>query len=288
MKIVFVPTINDDRKDFLNLFELYKNCFEEPMDIILDFSECNFLRQNGVAFIGGIINLGNQGGKSIFLDEKTIKSDVKTNLCQNGFATKFFKDELIRPWTGNSIPYKEFSRSDFHAILPYLEENWLGRGWISIQDELKDSIVTRVYELYANSLEHSNSRVGCFSCGQNYKNKNELTLSLVDFGRGIPNTVLDHLKGGVTDTLDAMRWAVTEGNSTREVSKTGYRGGMGLSLVQAFLTLNGGCMEIYSNDCLYGIKEGEIYFEKLDVNFQGTFVNIKLVRDSSFYSYQTN
>lgn len=287
MKRVFVPTINDDKMDFLKLFELYRECFEDPVDIILDFSECNFLRQNGVAFIGGILNLGYQEGESILLDEDTIKSNVKTNLCQNGFATRFF-DEFVTPWTGNSIPYQEFSENDFHSILPYLDEEWLGRGWMNIQEELKDDIVTRIYELFANSLEHSNSTVGCFSCGQNYNYRHELTLSLVDFGRGIPNTVLDHLKGEVTDTLDAMRWAITEGNSTREVSKTGYRGGMGLSLVQDFLTLNGGCMEIYSNDCLYGIKGEEIYFEKLDVNFRGTFVNIKLLRDSSFYGYQTN
>lgn len=287
MKRIFVPTVNDEKDDFLNLFNLYQKCFQDPVEVILDFSECNFFRQNGVAFLGGILTIGNREKKMIYLDESTIKSALKTNLCQNGFATKFF-DKSVAPWTGNSIPYQEFSNKDFHSIFPYLNERWLGRGWINIQEELKDDIVTRIYELYANSLEHSKSEEGCFSCGQNYNSYNELALSLVDFGIGIPNTVLEHLKGDITNTLDAMKWAIKEGNSTRKISNTTYRGGMGLSLVQEFLTLNGGCMEIYSNDCLYGIKGQEIYFEKLPVNFPGTFVNIKLLKDEGFYSYKTN
>ncbi|TAG65351.1 MAG: hypothetical protein EAZ25_16335 [Oscillatoriales cyanobacterium] len=52
-----IPTINDNLNDFDNLFQLLEQLNEDCSEVIIDFSKCFFLRQNAVAFLGGLIRL---------------------------------------------------------------------------------------------------------------------------------------------------------------------------------------------------------------------------------------
>jgi hypothetical protein len=44
--ILKIPTINDKPKDFDCLFQLWQQVQEDTKEVIFDFSECYFLRQN--------------------------------------------------------------------------------------------------------------------------------------------------------------------------------------------------------------------------------------------------
>ena len=60
---LYLSTINDKIEDFYTLFSLWET-FKNVHDLQIDFSDCRFLRQNAVAFLGGIIyNIRNNGGK---------------------------------------------------------------------------------------------------------------------------------------------------------------------------------------------------------------------------------
>lgn len=84
---------------------------------------------------------------------------------------------------------REYFEQDEDGIVEDLRRNWLGRGWINISDALADEVVGQMWEIFANAFEHSDTRVGVYSCGQYFKARRVLTLAVADFGVGIPSNV---------------------------------------------------------------------------------------------------
>ncbi|MDT2816272.1 hypothetical protein P7H55_00180 [Vagococcus lutrae] len=284
--LIEVPTINDEREDYISLLKIYNSSVESKYnEVVFDFTNCRFLRQNGVAFLGGLFRYLNYRGKEVKYIKQSIEQRIFTNLQQNGFAGVFFDDSSS--WDGNSIPYYEFK--EYSGIETYLKDKWLGKGWINMSQKLQDAIVARVFEIYVNSVEHADSKIGSFSCGQHFVRNNELCLSLVDFGVGVAEKVKNHLsetEGKEITSLQAMEWAFTEGNSTRDYENIGYSGGMGLSMIKEFLMVNGGNMSIYCNDCHLEIDENDMKISTIDYNFPGTMICIKIKKDDSFYDFK--
>jgi hypothetical protein len=272
-----VPTINDDIYDFLKLFRIWDIIKDVRSRVIFDFSKCNFLRQNAVAFLGGVARYLQAQGTEVEFMFNSLGDWIKMNLRQNGFISAF-DDSDNGPWRGNSIPYLEVNDEEY--VRPYLEDKWLGRGWVNISDELKHAIVGKVYEIYANAFEHSKSPVGVFSCGQYFKNLNELKLTVIDFGVGIPHNVRGYLNKDI-DAVEAIAWAFKDGNSTR--IDDDYAGGLGLGLLKNFIEVNDGKMEVFSHDgyCLIN-KDGQ-HLSTVEGYFEGTIINITLRCDEAFY-----
>lgn len=280
-KVYYIDTINDQEQDFIKLFIMYNEIENSSENrIIINFSECKFLRQNAIAFLGGMINYFKEKGKEVILDSSTIVPKILTNLQQNGFSSMYIDD--VKEWDGNSIPYREFTECSLD-LNNYLRDKWLGKGWVNLSNQLAGDIIARVYELYANAIEHSGSELGCFTCGQHFAYYNELTLSLVDFGVGISKKVQDSFEEEINST-SSLEWAFKQGNST--VKNPCYPRGMGLSLLQSFLTLNGGALDIYCNDVHMKIKDGETSTKLMSESFSGTMINIRIMIDNSFYDYE--
>jgi len=71
-KTLPVLTFNDDLADFQSLFWLWSEVDDDCLDVTFDFSYCRFLRQNAVAFLGGLARLiEDRGGRVVFLMEYT-------------------------------------------------------------------------------------------------------------------------------------------------------------------------------------------------------------------------
>jgi hypothetical protein len=67
--ILKVPTLNDDIQDFERLFSLHQQAINSDKEhLILDFSDCQFLRHNAVAFIGGLVRFNQLEGKNVRID----------------------------------------------------------------------------------------------------------------------------------------------------------------------------------------------------------------------------
>jgi len=77
---------------------------------------------------------------------------------------------------------------DMNKIMDYLTYRWIGK-WVNVTDRLRDAISGRMWEIYSNDFEHSDTEVGVFTCGQHFRHRNDLILTVVDFGRGIPAKV---------------------------------------------------------------------------------------------------
>jgi hypothetical protein len=268
------------------------NCFHVLLDIWqkinqhlitdnhleLDFQDCNFLSHVGVAFLGGLVyHTEKQGGKLTFKWD-TLTDKIRTNLDQNGFLSSF--GEGSQPWHGNSVPYRKDDKQDEGVIMDYLLNRWLGKGWVNISPSLRNLIAGKVWEIYANAFEHSQSSIGVFSCGQHYPNKKELHLTIVDFGQGIPYNVQSMAENSLLDPAQSIEWALKPGNTT---ARSTIGRGMGLDFLQNFISSNQGNLKIFSNKGYVNIKDNEVISEIRSVNFKGTLINIALKCDESYY-----
>ncbi|MDA8240588.1 MAG: ATP-binding protein [Nitrospiraceae bacterium] len=284
-KVISIPTLNDRAWDFQQLFNIWSQVNDYREDVLFNFSGCHFLRPNAVAFLGGVARLIEFRMGTVYFDWDTLRDDwVKNTLSQNGFAGAFGSSSS--GWSGHSIPYREDSKWDANSIIDYLELYWLGRGWVHVSPRLRDAIIGHVWEIYNNAFEHSGSEIGVFSCGQHFHRKDELLLSVVDFGQGIPAKVRTFLSSDPrADQLLAagcLRWAFQRGNTTKEDEP----GGLGLDLLKEFIQLNQGKLEVYSNEG-YAIidRDGERY-ENRDISFEGTVVHITLRCDEKLYHFK--
>ena len=85
--VLNVPTINDDLSDFDKLFDLWNQANDDFLDVAFDFSRCRFLRHNAVAFLGGLTRLIQSRYGTVIFNWNTLRSDIRSNLEQNGFIS---------------------------------------------------------------------------------------------------------------------------------------------------------------------------------------------------------
>ena len=279
VETIFIPRINDDPQDFDTLFRIWTS-IHNKQHIEIKFSSCDFLRQNAVAFLGGTISYIRSNGGKVSIDTNSLLPAIKANLEQNGFLNAMGESTL--PWDGNSIPYREDRHENYQSISQYLHEKWIGKGWLYIDPELARVIVSNVIEIYSNAFTHASSSNGVYSCGQNYPSLQELKITVIDFGIGIPQSVRDYLvtNGYSSEISDerALQIAFQEGFSTKP-----ELGGMGLKLLKEFIQKNQGRMDIYSHSGHAIVDSNGEKFEPIDSFFKGTVVNISLNRDQKFY-----
>ncbi|MCU0542142.1 MAG: ATP-binding protein [Oscillatoriaceae cyanobacterium Prado104] len=273
-----IPTVNDELKDFDTLFQLWRNTIENCSDVIFDFSKCYFLRPNAVAFLGGLIRLIESRDGKYTINKDTLHKNVKMNLQQNGFMNAFCEDK--EAWQGNSIRYREDPKQDKDGLVYYLTEQWLGRGWVQMSENLRNVIIGRVWEIYANAFEHGHTDIGVFSCGQHYPKLNQLQLTVVDFGVGIPHNVRQFQNNPDLSADKALEWAFQAGTSTR---RGGVAGGVGLDYLKRFVKINRGKVEFFSHDGYVAIDENHEIYQNRQTFFQGTLVNITLECDETLY-----
>lgn len=285
MKVIPIPTLNDDLRDFDRLFQLWRQMNKEGSSYRLDFSRCVFLRQNAVAFLGGLIRMVEFRGGEVEIDWGSFEIDVFNNLAKNQFLYHFGEPSIFEniavTSTGNTIPFREDEEPLKEELIEYLKIFWLGRGWVHISKNLRDLIVGKVLEIFVNSFEHSQSNIGVFSCGQHFPRLNQLILTVVDFGVGIPTNVRGFLNKPTFEAKKAIEWAFESGNSTKSNDQIGR--GLGLDLLKDFVVKNQGCMEVFSHDGYARItSERETYVQR-SAFFEGTLISIKLQCDEKYY-----
>ncbi|WP_422881369.1 hypothetical protein [Pantoea agglomerans] len=281
-----IPTLNDEKKDFFFLFELFDLLKKSPTYYHeLDFSFCKFLRPNAVAFIGGVIRFFEKKDKTIKILWDTLIPSISASLTQNGFGATFGYC-LRKEDPGHAIPYREDVLENADEIINYLVDNWIGKGWVQVSPKLCNHIAGKMWEIYANSFEHSQTPIGVFTCGQHFRHHNELVLSVIDFGVGIPATVKEFLNSdprAATLPADAcLRWAFESGNTTT----VGVPRGLGLSLLQEFISVNKGTLELYSSDGYVKMSNDGEVFQNNSHCFNGTVLHITLVCDEKYYLFK--
>lgn len=278
MTRILVPTISENVMSYDRLFEMWRRVRSSRNRVVFDFSTCTFIGQSGVAFLGGLVRSVERRGGEVTLAWDTLRSGIRMNLAQNGFLSAF--GESVEPWQGNSIPYREDPELDKDGLVDYLADRWLGRDWVHMSDGLRYALAARVCEIYVNAFEHSNSRVGVFSCGQHYPNLKLLRLTAVDFGIGIPGNVRAFHRDQTIAAKSAMNWAFQRGTTTRPGSAGG---GIGLDLLKELVRLNGGALSVFSHEGYAVLFSQAERYETRSTYFEGTMVTITLRCDQMHY-----
>ncbi len=282
--VIKVPTINDNQTDFLNLFKFWQIVNQDCCDVAFDFLQCHFLRQNAVAFLGGLARLVESRGRQAQFKWDTLQPDLLKNLKKNTFYRIFGRGGFVLQ--GNTVPYREDAVQHKDELIKYLKNDWLGRGWVHVSKRLSDAIAGQIWEIYANAFEHAGSPIGIFSCGQYYPVQHLLKLTVVDFGVGIPSNVRLFLKNDPRASRlsaeNCLRWAFKRGTTTKP---NGISRGVGLDLLKDFIKINKGKLEIFSHEGYALIEDDYENFMNLQTFFEGTLVNITLRCDESYYHF---
>lgn len=284
MKTILVFTLNEDAADYNALFRLERDVADAAWRVRLDFSFCGFLRQNAVAFLGGLARMAHHHGGRLEFAWDTLQPAVAANLAQNGFMYAFGGHR--EGWNGNSIPFHADQTAKAHEFATYLRDRWLGRGWVNVSSALADQIVGNVAEVYVNAFEHAASPVGITCCGQHYPKMKELKLTLADFGVGIPAKVRAFKQDAQAARLwtpeSCMAWAFQRGTSTKAGASDGPSG-LGLDLLLSFMRVNGGTLEMFSHEGHALIAPDRVQFSSRASFFPGTLVTLSLVCDEKYY-----
>ena len=89
MTRIFVPTIGEALPYYDQLFAMWRSINDAGNRIVFDFSQCTFLSQSGVAFLGGLARLIKNRDGEVSFDWPTLRDNIRMNLAQNGFLSTF-------------------------------------------------------------------------------------------------------------------------------------------------------------------------------------------------------
>ena len=251
-------------------------------DINIDFSNCNWFEANLSAVLGAIITKLQNSINSVHTSN--LPDGIKSILSRNSFLSNF-GGELTPDFQGTTIPYKKFRKDDQKIFLQYISNRLL-----AIQDLpkmsylLKKKIKECLLEIFINARIHGDTE-SIFSCGQFYPQKGKIDFSIVNLGSTIQKNVSHYRQPLKISSVEAIEWAIQEGNTTRN-HRDQIPGGMGLSTLLSFIKLNKGRVQIISGNGYWENSQLESYKNILFANcFDGTIVNIEFnVNDKYSYS----
>jgi len=302
-KQIKLPPLRNDDKGYAYLFRLAKDIFDNPYRYFqIDFKSCSVIEQNAVAMIGGLakhVNAMNSTAKvsitrnllakyRIHLKINSMNEAVRQKLIKNNFLS-FFNDGSCSGFPkGDYVGYREHTEYlDSEAIVLHLRDQWLSDEKIRMSAELKNSIVSKVLEVFMNAYGHSEktNEAKVISCGEYDEKDNSLKLTVMDFGVGIIENVHNHLSKQIKDS-EAMQWALQTGNSTKTDSIEEIPRGLGFGILNDFVRVNKGSIKIYSNNCYASTDEdGEYSVNEINTNFPGTLVTITINCDDQYYKF---
>lgn len=305
-KIINIPTIKNDDRGYLKLFKIVEEVLDNPINHFdFDFSQCSKLDHNAVVMLGGLANyvhyqasLNTNSFPNKNFDIKIsgvmflvdTMSEVVVKSLQNNNFLSHFSNSGFKYNKGDYIGYREHEKIlEDDEIVEHLNSEWLTADKLKLSDGLKPEIVSRILEIFLNAYGHGiklqpNTSLGVYSCGQYDPKEKKLHMSVLDFGVGI----VENVKSGteITDSLEAMRWALARGNSTRTDSiKQDMPRGLGFDLLHQFVCVNKGELRIYSNDVVaVSDCNGGINVHYNSHYMKGTMVSITIVCDGAYYS----
>ena len=262
---------------FIDLLESTKNLSFEEVE--LDFENNTWFEANLCAALGSVISRIENSFNTVHL--KNMNGLLNTILSKNGFL-KNFGGQLVLDLYNTTVQYQKYKVTEEKLIKKYLDEELLQKNeFPKLSKLLRKKIGESIFEIFSNAEIHG----GCthvYSCGQHYPKKKppRLDFTIVDLGKTIKKNVSDYLNSPITG-VEAINWAVTEGHTTKSGN---HPGGLGLKVIQEFLNLNNGKMQIVSSDGYWQLVRKQIVSYSYPKPFPGTIINLEFnLDDSGFY-----
>ena len=275
-----IGTIRSDRNGFEALGKVAKVSRSLFIDTLnLDFASCSFFEANMTAPFYAVLSHVFDGLNEISIIH--VPDSVEKILRKNDFLSVFGYSAL-QDFNQTTLPFKKFKLHAGDQFSDYLDQHLKEKGLPQMTNALNKKFRQSLLEIFQNSALHSDSASGVFVCGQFFPTKQRLDFTIADAGIGIRENVRRYLKDEKINSRDAIRWALTEGNTTRQ--GINQPGGLGLKLIKEFIRLNKGKIQIISRFGFYQYSTSGELLLKMDEDFPGTSVNIEInTGDTSSY-----
>ena len=279
MKLL-LPKVNHTLSGYQVLTRLYlqtKECIFDRIEI--DMKSTTWFDADMCAVLGAILYYLNAKLNTVELTN--IQIDVSRILRRNGFLSHYGGEELPDRFN-TTMPYQRFETTDRHAFASYIEHELRFPGRLpTMSRQLLVKFFQNIIEIFDNAATHSQSVLGVFSCGQRFSQKNRMFFTVVDLGVGIRANIASHLGQDLSST-DAISWAIQKHHSTRRKEMLG---GLGFTLLLEFIELNGGSVQIVSDDGYWRKSEKQVLSRKLYHPFPGTAITVEInTADTSSYA----
>ena len=280
---VALPGIRHDRSGFEALVRFHaqtESCFLD--DIEVDMTAVDWFDADMCAAFGALLYQLGEELNAVSL--AGIRPSVERILSKNGFLSSYGRQRIPDTW-GTTIPYRRFDVEDQRAFAEYVESQLMRRSEIP---EMSSTVLARfrqtVLEIFSNSVIHSRTKRGIFSCGQCFPNKNRLVFSVADLGIGMREN-LAQILGLELSAENAIVWATSLRNTTK---RGRIPGGLGLKLLCEFITINGGSIQIASDAGYWLFEKGQPHAFPLRSPFPGTVVTIEIdTSDTHTYRFKS-
>jgi hypothetical protein len=266
-----LPEIRHNQEGFETLVCLRsktKDCLFD--DIEIDMTSTSWFDADMCAPFGAILYKLSDNMNTVKL--VNAPNAITRILSKNGFLSHYGGDKLPDTW-GTTIPYRRFEAKDDRYFASYIEEEFIRRSEmprmsVGLAKKFRES----VFEIFSNAVIHSQTKLGIFSCGQYFPNRDRLDFAVADLGIGIRRNVMRN--AGLNLRADeAIAWATAERNTTK---RGRIPGGLGLKLLKEFITLNRGRIQIVSDSGYWVLEQGEVTSKELKYSFPGTVVSIEI------------
>ncbi|AVI83914.1 hypothetical protein JTE78_24490 [Pseudomonas syringae pv. aptata] len=299
---VVMPPIRDDESGYKYLSKISHDILSNPQhSYIFDFSKCSTISHNGLVVIGGICDYLKQheakttmfrgfGLPNLFSIQKVgfkidgINQVLMDRLRELGFWNYVSPDYGVVT-TADYIGYRQHETVlEDSQIINHLRDNWLER--LSVSEILKAEIVSSIYEIFVNAYGHglkdNLNNQSVISCGYYDPKDKTLSLSVLDFGGGIVESVQRHISG--MEGSDAFKWALEIGNSTRTDSAPDLPRGLGFGILRDFVQVNGGVLRVCSDSFMATVGiDGRYVTKSIPGRFAGTLISITVNCDKKHY-----
>ncbi|QEM13570.1 hypothetical protein [Mucilaginibacter rubeus] len=253
-------------------------------EIVIDFESCNFFEGNLCSILGNILDSCIERGNRISI--KNLIGNVRGAISRNGFLQNFASSISSPNLFQTSVPYRRFKMEDESIAKDFFKVELFEKQKMPKMSPLaQKEIIRNIFEVCLNAVTHGECEY-IYCCGQVYLRKNtpKAVLTFTDLGKTIKANVNNYLAENKSG-IDAIRWALTDGNTTKTAA---IPGGLGLKLLQDLIHLNKGTLQFISADGFVEVCEGKVNSSSLEIDFPGTIVTIELLlKDPNFYILNT-
>ena len=281
--IYHLPTVYGRRRGFEHLGRLSaatKDLFAD--ELTLDMSRVKFFDAHMAAPLGAI--LARVATQLNLVEIASVPNRIEKVLRKNKFLTHFWYEPLAD--TNNStMPFRRFRLTDEGAFEEYVRMQLRDRGMPRMSTAASRAFKNKVFEIYQNSVIHSESESGVFVCGQFFPKQHRLDFTVSDTGIGIREAVRRYFRTKKINSVAALKWALKPHHTTKQGPQPG---GLGMQFLHEFARLNGGKIQIASRFGFYEYSGGEGRFFRMSRDFPGTTVTIEInTADESTYVLTT-
>ncbi|QTI79027.1 sensor histidine kinase [Roseomonas marmotae] len=271
--------------DATGMYALLRQMFTEAGQPLatayrLDFSSLRFIEPVGVTSLSNALELALANGCQLALEGAHTESAPIRYLDDSGFF-ELYGGQPLSPFAQvreTTVPLQRVIHLESHGWLDCNFLPWLASR-LNMPMPALASMKMCMQEIFNNIQDHSGRDIGCIYM-QHYPNKNEIIISISDFGVGIPGSMKKVQAAG--RDAEIIRRACEEGVTSR--STQGNRG-IGLDLlIRRVVRTNQGRVYIRSGrGCVSCFPRGEEIgmadFEAIG-HYPGTLIEVKLRTDT--------